>query len=166
MTTWIDDWNPGLAESDQSFLFLLTIGQHFTGLKWLFSCREKPLLADAREEADRLRCQALVRWHAAGGPQSSGPSVTRRAEPDRAERSRARDLQFVSMVACARASLGLICGPNGTRQEVRESKCTAAAADDDRAGGTAERRADRQPWGAGDQEWEGGREEAALGSWQ
>lgn len=62
------------------------------------------------------------------------------------------------------ASLGLICGPNGNRQDGTESKCTAAATADDWVSSTAERRAetDNRTGEEGKRE----REEAALGSWQ
>lgn len=81
MTTWIDDWNPGLAESNQSFLFRMTIGQHFTQLKWFLSCREKLM-----HERKQTGCGAklLCGGMRPGGPQSGGPSVTwgqSRAEP-------------------------------------------------------------------------------------
>lgn len=93
-----------------------------------------------------------------GAPRAAGRHV--RAGQSRAEPSRARNLQFVSMVACACASLGLICGPNGNRQDGTESKCTAANAD--WVSSTAECRAKTDNQGGGREE----REEAALGSWQ
>lgn len=93
LTTWIDDWNPGLAESDRSLLFRLTIGQHFTQH------------TDAREEADGLQCQALVWWHAAGGaPRAAGhQSRGEVLRGDKARPSRAKPSQRPTVCQCGRA---------------------------------------------------------------